>query len=414
MIDRFAREAFRRRVPESAYLEALHRIYHENRAEGLSQQESLTEVLAIVLASPGFLFLQEPVPKSVASGLPASKKEKPNRLGNRELAVRLAYFLWSCPPDEELYAADLKDPEVLAGQVDRMLSDPRINRFRDGFIRQWAEFDKYDAVTVDNRIHFRFNEGVRQDAKREIREFFGVLINENLPAANLVDSEFVTINAALATHYGLPFPATYRDDFKKVSLPADSPRGGLMTQTAFLVAGSNGERSSPVIRGAMILEKLLHDRPAPPPPNVPELDEASSKPLTNRELVELHQQRAVCSSCHRKMDVIGFGLENFDTIGRWRETEKVGRREVAIQAGGTLPGGQPFLGVRQLKQVLLSEEDALATELLESILNYGLGRAVEFADQTDVEKMLSRLKPEKYRIRSMIREIAVSPLFRRP
>ena len=420
LIEKFAREAFRRRPPEPGYLAALHALFRENRAAGMNHHDAMVEVMGIVLASPGFLFLHEPH-EPIATGtisqtasVAPPQHVRAGQLGNRELAIRLSYFLWGSPPDEALYAADLSDPTTYAKQVDRMLAASRIERLRDGFISQWAEFDKYDAITVDNRKYFRFNEGIRQDAKREVREFFGTLIEENLPASNLIDSDFVTINAALATHYGISFPSTPSDAFQKVSLPAGSPRGGLITQTAFLVAGSNGERSSPVIRGALIMEKLLHDRPAPPPPNVPELDEASNQPRTNREMVELHQKRAVCASCHRKMDVIGFGLENFDTTGRWRDTEPVGRKQVSIQPGGILPDGSAFADVQELKKVLLSYEDALGKELLESMLNYGLGRTIEFSDADDVDALLSKLKPEKYRLRSMIREIALSSLFRKP
>ena len=415
LIEKFVREAFRRRPPEPEYLAGLNAIFREHRAAGMNHRDAMIEVMGIVLASPGFLFLHEPVVAETGSSTEAlSNQDRGGQLGNRELAVRLAYFLWSSPPDDELYSADLSDPIACAKQVDRMLADPRIVRLRDGFISQWAEFEKYDAITIDNRKHFRFNEGVKEDAKREVREFFGTLIEENLPASNLIDSDFVTINAALAAHYGIRFPSTPSDAFRKVALPPDSPRGGLMTQAAFLVAGSNGERSSPVIRGALIMEKLLHDRPAPPPPNVPELDEASSTPRSNREMVELHQQRAVCASCHRKMDVIGFGLENFDTTGQWRDTEQVGRKQVPIEPGGVLPDGKAFADVQELKKVLLSQEDALAGELLESMLGYGLGRTIEFSDADDVAALRIKLKTEKYRIRSMIREIALSPLFRKP
>lgn len=422
LIEKFVWEAFRRRPPEPEYLAGLQAIFRENRAAGLSHRDAMIEVMGIVLASPGFLYLHEPMvaaTDSQSAAVTQPREGQPQEgtgglLDHRELAIRLSYFLWSSPPDEELYSANLSDSTVYAKQVDRMLADPRIERLRDGLISQWAEFEKYDAITIDNRKHFRFNEGVRQDAKREVREFFGTLIKENLPASNLIDSEFVTINAALAAHYGMRFPATPSDEFLKVALRPGSPRGGLITQTAFLVAGSNGERSSPVIRGALIMEKLLHDRPAPPPPNVPELDEASSTPRTNREMVELHQQRAVCASCHRKMDVIGFGLENFDTTGRWRDTERVGRKDVAIQPGGVLPDGAAFADVQELKKVLLSQEEALARELLESMLGYGLGRTIEFSDSDDVEALLSKLKAEQYRIRSMIREIALSSLFRKP
>ncbi len=402
LIEKFAFEACRRRTPEAEYVDALHAIYQRNRAAGQSQRDAMIEVMGIVLASPGFLFIEEETP--VAAG------KQP--LTNRELAIRLSYFLWSAPPDDELYAADLSDPAVYAQQLDRLLTDPRAVAFRDGFISQWAELDRYDAITVDNRKHIHFNEGVQQDAKQEVREFFGALIEENLPVSNLIDSDFVVINSSLAVHYGIDLPNPKTDEFQKVMLSADSPRGGLMTQTAFLTTGSNGERSSPVIRGALVMEKLLHDKPAPPPPNVPELGAASKTPKTNREMVELHQQQAVCASCHKKMDVIGFGLENFDTIGRWRDTERVGNRQVPIEPGGELPDGSEFKDVQELKTVLLSHEDRLAKELVESILAYALGRTIEFSDSDDVEAIVSRLKKDGFRVRSMIREVALSQLFR--
>lgn len=407
LIEKFAFEAFRRRQPEPEYVAGLHDVFQKHRAAGMNHRDAMIEVIGTILASPAFLFLQE---ESSSDGTPR------DTLTNRELAIRLSYFLWSCPPDEELYAADLSDAVVYAQQVDRMIADPKSKAFRDGFISQWADFEKYDAITIDNseRQHFRFNEGVQQDAKREVQEFFGTLIEEKLPASHLIDADFVTINAALAAHYGLDFPTTKSDEFRKIPLPTDSPRGGLMTQAAFLVTGSNGERTSPVIRGALIMEKLLHDKPAPPPPNVPELDKASDIPKTNREMVELHQARAVCASCHKKMDVIGFGLENFDTTGRWRETEKVGNQEVPIAPGGTLSDGSAFANVKELKQVLLAHEDALAKELLQSMLTYALGRTIEFSDADDVDTLLAKLKPDDYRIRSMIREIALHPLFRKP
>ena len=407
LIEKFAFEAFRRRQPEPEYVAGLHDVFQKHRAAGMNHRDAMIEVIGIILASPAFLYLQE---EASSSGKPS------DTLTNRELAIRLSYFLWSCPPDEELYAAELSDAAVYAQQVDRMIADPKSKAFRDGFVSQWAEFDKYDAITIDNseRANFRFNEGVQQDAKREVQEFFGMLMEENLPASNLIDADFVTVNAAMAAHYGLDFPTTKTDEFVKIPLPADSPRGGLMTQTAFLVTGSNGERTSPVIRGALIMEKLLHDKPNPPPPNVPELDKASSTPKTNREMVELHQARAVCASCHKKMDVIGFGLENFDTIGRWRDTEKVGNQEVPIEPGGTLTDGSAFANVQELKQVLLAHEDALAKELLQSMLTYALGRTIEFSDSDVVEALLAKLKPDNYRVRSMIREIALSPQFRKP
>jgi hypothetical protein len=247
-----------------------------------------------------------------------------------------------------------------------------------------------------------------------VRKFFGVLIKENLPVANFIDSDFVTINGALAAHYGIPGVNPRDDSFQKVKLPATSTRGGLLTQAAFLTTGSNGERSSPVIRGALVLEKILHDKPPPPPPNVPELDEASSEPMSNKQLVLLHQDRAACASCHKEMDVIGFGLENFDPVGRWRTKEEVGKKSLLINPSGILPSGEKFNDVNQLKKLLLKHEDKLAKELVTSILTYALGRTVEFSDRDDVEAIVTALKEKNYRTRDLIRAVAASRLIRKP
>ncbi|QDU93882.1 DUF1592 domain-containing protein [Lignipirellula cremea] len=403
LIERFAYEAFRRRQPDADYLQGLVTLFQKNRAAGQTFDQAMSECLAIVLASPGFLYLQEA----------AEPEGKRRRLDDQELAIRLSYFLWSGPPDAELYACardgSLSQPAVLHAQVDRLLDDPRAAAFHTGFMSQWAELQRFDAITVDETAFFQFNHGLRFSAYREVLEFFKTLVQENLPASNFIDSDFVVINAALGAHYGLP--GVTADGFQKVALPANSPRGGLLGQTAFLTIGSNGERSSPVIRGALVMEKLLHDKPAPPPPNVPELGAATDRPVTNRQMVQLHQRQAVCASCHRKMDVIGFGLENFDTIGAWRDTEKVGRKQVPIESGGTLPGGAAFQNIDDLKSLLLEQEDRLAEELVESLLAYSIGRPMEFSDADAISAILQNLADEDYRLRSMIHEIVSSPLF---
>ncbi|MDG2224465.1 MAG: DUF1592 domain-containing protein [Rubripirellula sp.] len=404
LIDRLAFEAFRRQIPASDYIDRLVALYQVNRTSGQSFDKAISEVIGVILASPQFLFIQEP-----GNTQDSTKRQ----LTNVELAIRLSYFLWSGPPDTELYdcakTGALSRPQVLHSQVERMLSDPRSGAFFDGFVSQWADLERFDAVTVDEQANFRFNKGVRHSAKREVVEFFTTLVNENLSVANLIQSDFVVINELLGDHYEIP--GAESDQFQKVTLPADSSRGGLLGQTAILTLGSNGERSSPVIRGAWVMEKLLHDKPAPPPPNVPELGSTTNRPASNRQLVELHQKQAVCASCHKKMDVIGFGLENFDTTGRWRETEQVDRKEVTIQSGGKLPGGAVFTDVRELKTALLQEQPQLAEELVESLLAYGLGRTVEFSDADQVEQILQRLKREDFPMRSMIHEITNSQLF---
>lgn len=405
LIEQFAFEAFRRKAPEKKYVDRLSALFQANRDEGQPFQEAMGEVLGVILASPQFLFIRE-------AGAKESGEKR--QLDDRELAIRLSLFLWSGPPDVELYHCakngTLAKTDVLRAQVERMLKNPRSTSFVEGFARQWADLKRFDAITVDEQVNFRFNKGVRHSATREVLEFFRTLVVDNLPAANLISSDFVVINALLGEHYGIA--GADSDQFQKVRLPASSPRGGLLGQTAILTLGSNGERSSPVIRGAYVMEKLLHDKPAPPPPNVPELGAATNKPATNREMVEIHQKQAVCASCHKKMDVIGFGLENFDTIGRWRDTEKVGRKEVPIEPGGILPGGAAFANVKELKAVLLDEKSRLAEELVESMMAYALGRTVEFSDTDAVDQILQDLKANDYRVRSMIHEIAASPLFR--
>ena len=365
IIEQFAFHAFRRQQPEKAYIDKLMAYYADARKKGQGFRDSLAQVISIILTSPKFLYIVEPSDK------PTGKK----LLDNRELVIRLSYFLWSAPPDDALYAANLLDEATFEKHVDRMLNDPRSKAFRNGFMSQWAHLERFDAITVDQKIYKSYNLGLRHSAREEIPAFFGTLIDENLPASNLIDSDFITVNHALATHYGLNSKDLKRQDFHKVKLPKDSPRGGLTTQTAFLMLGSNGERSSPVIRGAFLQEKLLHDKPKPPPPNVPELGASNDKPLTNRELVKLHQQQQVCASCHEKMDAIGFGLENFDVIGKWRDTELVGKKQVAINPASELPNGAAFSNVKELKKVLMNEKDHLAEELVESMMSYALSAA---------------------------------------
>lgn len=406
MIKAFVLEAFRHRDPGADYIDSLVTLFQEERKEGSNFDLAMQEVLSVVLASPGFLFLSE-----------ADPVDEKSKLSARELAIRLSYFLWSGPPDEELYrcAADasLLQPNVLQTQVDRLLNHRKSAAFFEGFAGQWMELDRFDAITVDENDYFLFNAGIRQSARKEVPAFFEELVRENLPTSNLIDSDFVVIDNLLANHYEID--GVDSNSFHKVNLPADSPRGGLLGQTAFLTLGSNGERSSPVIRGALVMEKLLHNKPAPPPPNVPELGSATDEPLTNRQMVALHQKQAQCASCHKVMDVIGFGLENFDAIGKWRADEMVGngRKKLAvpIEPGGTLPGGAAFNDIHGLKSVLLKEQDALARELVESLLAYSLGRVIEFSDADDVDRILVAIKEERYPLRSMVHEITSSQLF---
>ena len=403
LIESFAFEAFRRVKPDPKYLDALVDLYSINRRVGKNSQEAFGEVFAVILSSPRFLFINERDTGGTRELLP------------RELAIRLSYFLWSAPPDEELYRCaknrSILKPEVLVEQAERLLNDPKADMFFEGFAKQWALLERFDSVSVDTTDFILFNSGIRMAAKREVISFFKTLFRENLPVSNLIDSDFLVVNSLLADYYDIE--GVDSNTMVKVPLPSDSPRGGLLGQVAFLTMGSTGEKSSPVIRGALVMEKLLHDKPASPPPNVPELAEASKVPLTNRMMVELHQKQPQCASCHQKMDVIGFGLENYDAIGKWRSKEQVGKKMVPISPGGKLPGGRKFRDIDGLKHQLLQEEKHLAKGMVESLLSYGLGRQIEFSDRDAVDRIHANLEPNKYSMRSMIQEIVASEMFKR-
>ena len=405
-IERFAYQAFRHKQPEPAYIDSLLALFEENRANGQNFNQAMGEAIAVVLASPSFLYLEE-----VGSG------PKDRQLSDREFAVRLAYFLWSSLPDEELYRfaenGALSDPKVLKGQVNRMLTDWKSEAFYEGFSSQWGDLDRYQAITVDENQYYLFNSGVRYSAYREVVEFYKTLVSEDLPITNLIDSEFIVANSLLADYYGMPITRSEDPNaFQKIALDWNSPRGGLLGQSAFLTMGSNGERTSPVIRGAMILEKLLNDKPAPPPPNVPELSSASKQPLTNREMVQRHQSQAACASCHSRMDPLGFGLEIFDTVGRWRDTEPVGNDDIHIQESGKLVSGMIYRDLDHLKALLKTQKHKLAKEMIESMTAYGLGRTMEFSDDEAILAMVNRSQYTNYRMRDMIHIITSNPLFK--
>ena len=412
----FAEIAFRKRGLPEGYQDRLFRFYQEKRKVGLSFREAIVDPLAMILTSTRFLYLLEP----------REKAAKERTLDAVSLANRLSYFLWSSPPDKELLklaeGGELLKPAVLEQQLDRMLDSPLADQFFKGFMSQWTHLDRFDSLTLNSKLLLHRTDGMIQAARQEPIEFFKTLVRENLPAANLIDSDFVMVNGVLAMKYGLA--EVYAGDaFKKLQLPPGSPRGGLMTQSAFLSAGTMGNRTSPVIRGSLVKEILLNDPPPPPPPNVPELD-AGANPLASvRSLVELHQTKAQCASCHARFDFIGLGLENFDAAGLWRDEELVTEAQEAqqvsrrpkkiypVDASGELPNGETFKDVHGLKAALMKEERAVAASIFEGLLCYALGRDVSFTDLPMIEKALNELEPDDFPVRTMIKRIVTSQLF---
>ncbi|MEC9122588.1 MAG: DUF1588 domain-containing protein, partial [Verrucomicrobiota bacterium] len=257
--------------------------------------------------------------------------------------------------------------------------------------------------------YLMFDEQVRYSAREEPIRLFEHLMKENLSLANLIDSDFAMLDPLLAHFYGIQ--GVKGQGFRKVSLPPESPRGGLIGTTAFMIMGSTGDRTSPIIRGSLVLAKFLHDPSADPPPNVPELTDASKEPLSIRKMIQLHQSKAQCASCHAKIDPIGYGLETFDAVGLWREETKVGKRMEKIEQGGTLPGGKAYDDFEQFKSLLMENKNKLARSLVEGSASYGLGRTVDFSDGDDLDALTRKLTTEDMRARSLIHNLVQSSLF---
>lgn len=412
LLTSFAKRAFRGQTPAPEFLERVQAVYRMTRENGSAEQEALVPALAMILSSSGFLYLLEE----------ESSEEK--TLSQLEFANRLSFFLWSRMPDDQLLAVAaegrLHDAHVLRAQVNRMLGHPNRWALAEGFLGQWASLKRFAEIAIDDEQHPTFNDGLRLSARLEPQHFFDSLVGENLGIDQLIDSDFVVVNPLLANHYGLDCPGE-GNEFQKVTLPPDSPRGGLLGQMAFLTMGSNGERSSPIIRGVLVAEKFLHKTIASPPANVPELASASDKPLAVKVIIEMHQRKAQCSSCHHKFDPIGFGLENFDLLGRWRDTEIVGNigkkkgagKVIPVRSSGAFPNGMTFHDVNEFRAGLLEQKDELARSIAEGLLSYGLGRHVEFSDLQAIDNILKTSERNEHRIGDLIFAIVSHPVFRR-
>jgi hypothetical protein len=408
-LETFTRMAFRDQPADAAYLDKLVRLYEQKRKEGASLVEALKEPLSVVLASPGFLYLHEPV---------AEAATRP--LSPRETAVRLAYFLWSAPPDARLLElaarGELGRPEVLRGEVDRMLSDPRSYEWVTGLTRQWLDMDRLDFFQFNTKKFRTFDESTKAAAKEEVYRTVELLVKENLGVPSLLKSDFVVVNGLLANFYGLE--GVTGDAFRRVPVGADSPRGGLLGMAAVLAMGSNGDQTSPVERGAWVLRKLLNDPPPPAPKGVPQLTRLEGKLLTTRERLMAHQEQPQCAQCHRKIDPIGFGLENFNTVGLWRtqdsyEKKGVGKKEWEIDPAGALHHGPAFGNYFELRDRIAEKPERFARGFAEAMIHYGLGRPVGFSDEELVDSVVKTAAQKQFAIREFVAALVQSPVFQR-
>lgn len=407
VLKRFMTRAYRRPV-EEAEIESSLEFYRAIRPEFPTFEEAIRETLAMVLIRPDFLYIVEPA------------GDEKRKLGDWELASRLSYFLWSTMPDERLMelaaSRKLHELETLSAEVERMLQDARSSRFVEQFTEQWLELNVLDSVAVDRDYYPSFDDRLKADMRGETQQFFAELVRENRSALHLLSSDFTVLNEPLAKHYGID--GVYGREFRRVELPPEQHRGGLLGQASMLLANSTGSDSHAVRRAVWIRDRLLNDPPAPPPPDVPTLDEAAPEfhKLSIRRQLEIHRRREACASCHRGIDPWGVALENFDAVGRWRESvrRKVGKRfeSVPVDAADVLPGGQKLDGVDALREHLIAErKDDFARSLVSRLLTYALGRRLELSDQPAVDDITEALASDDFRLRGLIHKVVASPLF---
>jgi hypothetical protein len=410
IVTRLARRAFRRPVTAQE-VEPYMRLISLARKQGDSFEEGIGLALQAILVSPHFLFRIERGP---ATGDSATARP----IRQHELASRLSYFLWSSMPDEELMrCADrqlLGKPAVLAAQVRRMLRDPRSRALVENFAGQWLELRKLEAVKPDRDRFPEFDNYLRMSMRQETERFFAHLIREDRSIFDFIDADYTFVNERLARFYGIP--GVWGAHFRKVPLtggsgPGGAPahsagtRGGVLTQASVLTVSSYATRTSPVLRGKWILENVLNAPPPPPPPGVPNLDEAKAAQAASlRQQLEAHRTDPTCASCHARMDPLGFALENFDAIGRWR-AEDAG---APIDASASLPDGRSFRGPSELRKALIQDREEFAACLTEKLLTYALGRGLERYDRPTVRRIVRRLPAGEYRFSSLVMEVVSS------
>ncbi len=392
-----ASRAFRREI-DTDERERWMQWYHDARQRGDDHLAALRSLVTAVLVSPHFLFLVEVEPD----------EEGVRALTGHELATRIALLIWSSLPDQALRdrAEDgsLLEPGVARSEVRRMLADPRSRALGERFAIQWLDLGSLGSGRRPDAERFpEFDADLAEAMQDEVIEFVVSVFRDDASLLSLLDSDETFVNARLAEHYGLA--GEFDDRFRRVSLDG-SPRGGLTTMAAVLTNTSFPHRTSPVLRGGWLLERILGERVPPPPADVPELEEEGQALVARslRERLEQHRQRADCATCHDRIDPLGFGLENFDAIGRWR-TDDGG---VAIDASGRLPSGEVFDGPEELKQILLSRRDQFVQHLIRKMLGYALGRPLNRFDQCVIDDTLKALRRQDYRASLLIEEIVVS------
>jgi len=434
LLQEFADRAFRRPVKPDE-VEPYAAIVEEQLEMGESFEEAMLAGYKAILCSPDFLFLglEDENPATADDG------EKPAYA----LASRLSYFLWNSLPDEELRqlaeSGELAKPKVLLAQVERMLADPRSDRFVQHFLDQWLELEDIDFTMPDPQLYPEFDRWLRDSMLAETRAYFRKLITEDRSIDHVIDSDFVLVNQRLAELYNIRGVAGGR--LQEVAIDEENPRGGLLGQAAVLKVTANGTATSPVLRGVWVTERILGVPIKPPPPNIPAIEPDASGAVTIREQIEKHRADSVCASCHKVMDPPGLALESFDVIGRFREhyrasgrPKRVGKgkdrmlephisvitdsgRRTLVRLGGevdpsgVLPDGRRFANVNEFRELLLDNKRQLAQNLARQLTIYATGRGHRFADREAIDAIVAQAKSADYGVRTLVENVVLSPLF---
>ncbi len=399
IVANLAHHAFRRPVTR-AEVAAYMKFVGEARAQGQSTEQGIQLALEAMLVSPDFLFRIERDPDPTDAG-------KMHRLSDTELATRLSYFLWSSMPDDQLMSLaesnKLHDPAVLDGQVKRMLGDKKAAAFADNFAGQWLEVRNLDSIMPDPDKFPEWTPGLKEDFRTETRLFFEYVLTENRPIAEMINARYTFLNESLAKFYGVE--GVKGPDFRKVDLTTDQ-RGGILTQGAVLAVSSYPNRTSPTIRGKYVLSNVLGTPPPPPPPDVPALDTSRvGNDISLRKQLEIHRANPVCASCHSKMDVLGFGLENYNAIGKWRTMDG----KFPVDVGGTMPNGKSFQTAAEMRAVLEGSDMPQVTRCLtEKVMTYALGRGMQAYDNRTLNQIQKKVDAGGGRFQTLIYEVVRS------
>ncbi|MEY4642195.1 MAG: hypothetical protein RLZZ227_2189 [Pseudomonadota bacterium] len=402
ILGNLARRAFRRPLRSEDF--ELIMSYYEDGSENGNFEQGIQTALRFILTSPEFLFRSEPDPENVAPGAIY-------KLDDLALASRLSFFLWSTIPDDELLelaeSGELGKDAVLDAQIERMLKDPKAVALVDNFASQWLFLRNLQSINPDTRTFPNFDDKLRQAFRTETKLFIGSVIREDRSVVDLLDADYSYINDRLAAHYGIA--NIYGSHFRRVSL-TDENRRGLLGQGSILTVTSYPNRTSPVLRGKFLLENFIGAPAPPPPPDVPDLIENApgTATLSVRERLEKHREDPACRGCHAVMDPLGFSLENFDAIGRYRTQDASG----PIDSSGELADGTPVTNVNTLRSILLAKPEVFVDTLSEKLLTYALGRGLTHKDMPVVRQIVSEAADDDYRFSALVKEIVHSVPFR--